>query len=35
LVRPVTEQLVAVLEVDEGQASVVGVEVVTFSAVTV
>jgi hypothetical protein len=34
-VRLVTVQLVDVLEVDEGQASVVGVEVVTFSAFTV
>jgi hypothetical protein len=35
LVRLVTVQLVAVLDVEAGQASVVGVEVVTFSAVTV
>jgi hypothetical protein len=35
LVRPVTLQVVAVLDVEVGQASVVGVEVVVFSAVTV
>jgi hypothetical protein len=35
LVRPVTVQLVEVLDVEEGHASVVGVEVVTFSDVTV
>jgi hypothetical protein len=35
LVSPVTEQVVAVLDVEEGHASVVGVEVVVFSAVTV
>jgi hypothetical protein len=35
LVSPVTVQVVAVLDVEEGHASVVGVEVVTFSAVTV
>ena len=35
LTSPVTLQVVAVLEVDEGQASVVFVEVVVFRAVTV
>jgi hypothetical protein len=35
LVRLVTMQLVEVLDVEDGHASVVGVEVVTFSAVTV
>jgi hypothetical protein len=35
LVRPDTTQFVAVLDVEEGQASVVDVAVVVFSAVTV
>jgi hypothetical protein len=35
LVSPVTEHLVVVLDVEEGHASVVGVEVVVFSADTV
>jgi hypothetical protein len=35
LVSPVTVQVVALLDVEDGHASVVGVEVVTFSAVTV
>jgi hypothetical protein len=33
--RPVTVQVVAVLDVEEGHASVVGDAVVAFSAVTV
>jgi hypothetical protein len=35
LVRPDTVQFVTALDVDDGQASAVGVDVVVFSAVTV